>query len=516
MNILLVDDEVIMIDILRQAIDWVNIGITQVFGAYNAQEARKILSENDVDILICDIEMPQESGLDLLRWVRAEYPFVINIILTSFPDFSYAKDAIELEVNKYLLKPVAFDDLRKTLTDAVDKINKQRINEKYIKYGENEISDRQKTMKILIKELILEEIQSTENSIIKEIGRIGLNTNEIKNKTMILFYCKDEKRLKEDGKIIKFAFVNIAEELFQDAITLCLDYSPLFIIDAAVSKIRIEEMVRAYQDAVTKFLKYSLSAYVLMDVKVEQISTYYDLLIEKANYSTEDTGELFYIEKDISRENEVQMIFDRKKWEFMLREMNKNHIIYNLQTELKQASRLNYVDKNYLLLYQQEFLRLYYKITDNDGVLEFNENSEGLRLFETASDSISKMRLWVEKLVDNYINMIKSQRPETGIEHVKKYLEKHYNESINREDIEQMVHLNTDYFNRIFKAATGYSLMEYIQYYRIQRAKELLNKTNKTISDISLEIGYESPAYFSKIFKKIAGITPQEFRNIGK
>lgn len=514
MNLLLVDDEIIMIDILMQAVNWKGIGVKQVYSAYNAQEARKVLLEKDINILICDIEMPQESGLELLRWVRKKYPFIVNIILTSYPDFNYAKDAIELEVSKYLLKPVKFDELEKTIGDAVDRIKKQRIHYKYTKYGEKAISDKLKTQKILFRELILEEIQPDKDSILREAERIGLDPEEIRNKTMILFYCRDEKKLKEDGKIIRFAFVNIAEELFPEAVTLCLDYSPLLILDALTLETRIEEIVKTYQNAVTQFLKYSFSAYILTDVKFELISAYYDNLIEKANYSAVENKGLYYVEKDVTHKNESSMIFDRDKWEFILREMNKKQIIYNLLSELKKASRLNYVDKNYLLLYQQEFLRLYYIITDHDGLVEFN--SDGLRLFETASDSVANMRLWVERLVDNYISMVKSKRPETEVELVKKYLEKHYNEAINREDIEQIVHLNTDYLNRIFKASTGYSLMEYIQYYRIQRAKEFLNKTAETISDISLKVGYESPAYFSKIFKKITGTTPQEFRNSGK
>jgi len=336
MNLLLVDDEIIMIDILKQAINWESIGIKQVYTAYNAQEARKALLDYNISILICDIEMPQESGLDLLRWVRVKFPLVINIILTSYPDFNYAKDAIELEVNKYLLKPVKFDELGKTIADAVDRIQKQRINYKYTKYGKEAISDKQKTLKILLKELILEEIQPTENSIMREAERIGLDRNEIKNKTIILFFCRDEKKLKEDGKVMRFAFVNIAEELFQNIIVLCLDYSPLFILDASTPKTRIEEIVKTYQDAVAQFLNYSFSAYIRMDVKLEQISTYYDYLIEKANYSAVDSKGLFYVEKGTARYNESQMIFDRNKWEFILREMNKNKIIYNLLNELKK------------------------------------------------------------------------------------------------------------------------------------------------------------------------------------
>lgn len=94
------------------------------------------------------------------------------------------------------------------------------------------------------------------------------------------------------------------------------------------------------------------------------------------------------------------------------------------------------------------------------------------------------------------------------IRSLREYLEQHYNESINRKDVEELVHMNQDYLNRSFKCATGYTLMEYVQHFRILKAKEYLADMQKSISEIGGLVGYESPPYFSKIFKKCTGDHP--------
>ena len=88
----------------------------------------------------------------------------------------------------------------------------------------------------------------------------------------------------------------------------------------------------------------------------------------------------------------------------------------------------------------------------------------------------------------------------------------YYSEVITRKKIEELVHLNQDHINREFKKQTGYTLMEYVQHYRILMAKKMLRETTLSISEISIRTGYDSPAYFSKIFKKQTERTPLEYR----
>lgn len=240
MNIILVDDETAMLDILQQVVKWEELGIKKVYMARNAEEAKEILQEKKIDLTLCDIEMPKESGLDLIAWIQGLFPSVVNIILTGHADFNYARSAVSLGVFRFLLKPVSFEEVEQTIRDAVEKIE----------------------------------------------------------------------------------------------------------------------------------------------------------------------GEL----------------------------VHKDSGVY-------EAKELN------------------------------------------------------------------------AVEEVKKYLEKHYNEVITRNDVENLVHLNRDHINREFKDATGYTLMEYIQYYRICIAKKLLRETQSTVSEICIEIGYDHPAYFAKIFKKRTGLSPLEYRN---
>ena len=119
----------------------------------------------------------------------------------------------------------------------------------------------------------------------------------------------------------------------------------------------------------------------------------------------------------------------------------------------------------------------------------------------------------VDRLEGELVHRDMPDAEKTGaVETVRAYLEKHYNEVITRNDVEKLVHLNRDYINRKFKAATGYTLMEYIQYYRICMAKKLLRETKKTVSEICAEVGYDHPAYFSEIFRKRIGQAPLEYR----
>ena len=110
--------------------------------AYNADEARDILASSAIDIMICDIEMPGESGLELIQWMQDAYPEIICIILTGFPDFNYARSAISLGVYQYLLKPVSFEELEKVISSAIERVEENMaVSMKTPNEKDSEMSD---------------------------------------------------------------------------------------------------------------------------------------------------------------------------------------------------------------------------------------------------------------------------------------------------------------------------------------------------------------------------------------
>ncbi len=111
MRILIVDDEIYAVEAIREMIDWQALGIDEVLTAYSMRQAQKLLTEKAVDILLCDIEMPQGSGLELVSWIREKEMKLVTVFLTSHANFNYANQAIRLEIFDYILKPADPEEL---------------------------------------------------------------------------------------------------------------------------------------------------------------------------------------------------------------------------------------------------------------------------------------------------------------------------------------------------------------------------------------------------------------------
>ncbi len=142
MTLLLVDDEKITIQGMLEGIHWEDCGITKVLTANSAEQAKEIITDCKVDILLSDIEMPGENGIDLLRWVRSEYIDIQCAFLTCHAEFVYAKEALHLGCVDYLLKPLAYTEIEELIIKIVEHINQQSNNRQIIKYGEQWIKDK--------------------------------------------------------------------------------------------------------------------------------------------------------------------------------------------------------------------------------------------------------------------------------------------------------------------------------------------------------------------------------------
>ena len=125
MNILLVDDDVDITDAITDSIDFASLGYSGVYTAADAKTARDILRTETIDVMVTDIEMPGQSGIQLLEWVRDRQMQIIALFCTCYADFNYAKKAIELQCFDYFLKPIAYDELAKRLVQAKEEAEKR-------------------------------------------------------------------------------------------------------------------------------------------------------------------------------------------------------------------------------------------------------------------------------------------------------------------------------------------------------------------------------------------------------
>ena len=123
MNLLLVDDEAFALEALQNAVDWHALGIDQVFSCNNITSAKELCTHADIHLMICDIEMPNGTGIDLAHWIFENHPDILILFLTCHSDFFYAREAIQYHAFAYLLKPFDIEELSNTVRDAVQQIN---------------------------------------------------------------------------------------------------------------------------------------------------------------------------------------------------------------------------------------------------------------------------------------------------------------------------------------------------------------------------------------------------------
>lgn len=142
MNLLIVDDEWISVEGLRMGIRWDVCGIAKLFEAYNIQEAKKIIEENEIHIVLCDIEMPGGSGLELIRWIREKGNKMECLFLTCHADFKYAREAIRLGCIEYLVKPVPFSEVEEVVQKLVDKVKEKQKSEQLASLGQTFIETK--------------------------------------------------------------------------------------------------------------------------------------------------------------------------------------------------------------------------------------------------------------------------------------------------------------------------------------------------------------------------------------
>ena len=142
MTVLVIDDQIHVVEGILSEVSWENLGVDKVWKAYNAVEAKGILLLNKVDIMLCDIEMPGENGLSLLKWTQDQGMEVECIFLTAHADFVYARTAMQLGSFDYILQPARYEDIGNAILRAKQRIQEKREQQKFYSYGKTLFEER--------------------------------------------------------------------------------------------------------------------------------------------------------------------------------------------------------------------------------------------------------------------------------------------------------------------------------------------------------------------------------------
>ncbi|WP_455616971.1 response regulator transcription factor [Eisenbergiella sp.] len=509
MVLLIVDDERSAVDAVLEGVNWEKLNYREVLKAYSSIEAKKQLQEHNVDVILCDIEMPKESGLELLGWIRENKPGICCIFMTCHADFSFAQKAVHLGSFEYILKPLDFRHLEEVLGKAFLKAEQ----DKRLKTASSNWEKNHKMVERQFwRSLFIGELPFSEAGISSCIERYQLDIPIHGSFLPILISPRrlpDKNRSQEDDRIIDFALRNVAEELFfipgcGHKVEYMSEHKVLVIL--TLNGILREDQygcaVKCCQNfimAAKKYLHERCCCYIGETVSILEIPAQMENLhIMDMNNVILPWGILSAAERKREREK-----FETDFW-------TVNTVKdYYLQSIKEMPSDTKDMEQVYLDIYY--FMDFFYN-KNNIHPRDFIDTKQAWRLENEEGDRDEKLFKWIQLVIEN-IAVAESAHMSgsSPINNVREYVRSHINEELVMEDIARQVHLNCDYLNRLFKKEMGIPLSRYVIQQKIERAKWLLTHTDWKVGDIAASVGYYNYSSFYRIFTKIVGVSPQEY-----
>ena len=522
MNALIVDDDRFVVIALEKGIDWKSLGIDNVFKAYRIEEAKDIIRKNQIDILLSDIDMPRGTGIDLLQYLRENGYNMPAIFLTNYADFNYAKKALELKSFHYYLKPIDYDELSIIIKDALSE----------------SISNAAKN-KTAINQLWLDFLLQKNNS-----------SEEFVKKLKVF-----DSSISADSQFI-VALFQLYPYILKESLQLVCQYKSINDISQQIKKL-FDSVFGAYFVSAGVFLPYQIESNLILTVipipkDDASASARFNLIKAQAEEIIFSTKEKLSLHSSflMSKEEDLANLPATLDRLLKLREENANNIdkVLTLSHFDVSTTSPEPLDTEILMSvlksqdyqqFNQIMLKYIAKCKANDALtgssltslcFEINKllhtylNELGLDAkdvlnkdiyhFFTKNISLSEyyFRLYLDYVMQIISRFAASDSEEQSVQKLFKYVDAHFKDDISRTELADMFFFDPDYITKIFKREKGLNYKDYIIEKRLELAKKLLAETDTPVRDISLAVGYDNYSYFTRLFKKKFGITPQEFR----
>ncbi|MFD0696154.1 helix-turn-helix domain-containing protein [Paenibacillus sp. GCM10027628] len=525
---LLVDDEIFAIKGMISGVNWDRLCIHEVYEAYHAATAKERLLQSHIDVMICDIEMPDETGLELVEWVKSNKPEVVVLFLTCHADFAFAQKAIHLGSYDYLLKPVIFGELEQVLQGALDSIQERRELKETAEHLKKYQSmwEHKKTALIerFWQDILCQRLLPNEATLRSAFEEYQLPLEAHSHVTLILISVEQwEKHLSaRDEEIMSFALRNAAEEMIIGSTNrghVVEDNRGNMIVmlysNSAASgrEEELSETCLRYMQACRQYLYCQLSCYISEVVPLRDIMKSYHSLLEWEHKNVVQQNRVMFYRDYRNPQQEGLPSISLMDWADWF-EKGDREKLFELVEQQVVAFGERQVTIETLEAFYHGFLQVVYYVLHRKGLpAQMLYKDRAMSDAAVVTKSLSLLEQWMKQMIGNVTGLLFSKRPPNSIvQKIKDYIASHLDVDFTREDLAEYVFLNPAYISRLFKAETELSLSDYILQERMHKASELLLETDQPVSQIAVNLGYGNFSYFARMFKRVYGVTPQEYR----
>ncbi|RKP56241.1 response regulator [Cohnella endophytica] len=523
-QLLIVDDEVLAVDGVKSGVDWREVGISRVFAAYSVAQAKEMFERERIDILLCDIEMPQGTGLQLLEWVRERYPKTETIFLTCHADFAFAKQAIQLGSLDYVLKPVPFAELADVIRRAANKVRQENQLSEFTQYGKYWFQYQPLLVEKFWLDIVNQTIPGNAEAVMRaaEERKIPF-AGEMKFIPVLIRVRRWHKVISlREEKIMEYAFRNSAEELLlpgrENGLLLSLGNGTMLALldgDAESSREdKLKEACKAYIAFCHRYFYCDLSCYIGDGVRGHEMASMLLRLTELDRNNVAYDNRVFLLH-ELRMAAKQGVLPDMSVWAVMLREGAQEKVLAEAETYMEQQANAGRLSPELLHQFIQDFQQTLYYVLQTKGIQahQLLSDSESMELSVRSVRSATDLIAWIRHAVVKAMTYATSiEQSQSVVNRVIFYIKQHITEDFSRDDIANSVFLNPDYLTRVFKKETGMSISDYLLKERLGIAQELLAKTDMPVSAVAAQIGYSNFSHFSRMFKKYTDLNPIDYR----
>lgn len=537
MKILIVDDETFFRVSFKSLINWNENGFEIVGEASDGEEAIEKIKKLKPDIIFLDITMPKVNGIEVIRELNHINLSCKVIVLSSYNEFKYVRDAMKLGAFDYIHKPtINRGIIITTLMKAKEALEKDREKIKEYNSLKNDLEKNKTNIKrSFLKELFDGKVRL--ESINEKIIELDIRIDET-NINSFVITIDDFKNIKRRYKnnniyVLYSALKNISNEIFKDEEEIeMVQYSEnMFLVIKSYSKVRSINEIINNNNLISNRIKNSLKQFLNIDVTIgisslctgfEKIPLCFSeglkanklkfflgrgQIIHYSNYNSENFNN--YINGYDNMLNEIENLIKNETFEEVKTLITDSTMKINEKKSYNEHQIIT-LYKNIYYLVREKFSKLQNDTLSTD--YEFTNIEKIIN-----AENIFELNNYLFEAIDDIILIIEESKnfniKNNNIKIVLEYINQNYNKELSLTELAEYVGLNRSYLSRLFKEETGMSLINYINKFRIDKAIIYLKESNLKNYEISELVGYQNVEYFNTIFKKITGKSPTELKS---
>ena len=539
LKIFLAEDEVIVRETIKRMIPWEDLGFELVGEAADGEMALPLLLRQKPDLLITDIKMPFMDGLTLAKVAKKEIPGLKVVILSGYDDFNYAKQAINIGVEDYLLKPITKNALIERLTEIRSRYEHEKTQKEYYEKFHREMQAYEKnSSRDFFEALVCGSMDMME--IYRRSEKLGLDiVAEAYNVLIFTMNCEEDFSGQREGySEWEAESLELLEEFFSENTSAMLFRCNIFSYGVLIKgqKETIEENTRSCVSEIQRILdrkEQKRQWFVAAGEPVERLSQ-----IQKSYYSASrafsqrylyDENILYYDEmasmekKNVTEDDStyLQKVDVNALNPVILQKFLSNGLLEETENFVKdyfyaigQEPLESLVFRNYVTLNVRFSVMSFLKEIGCDTRTLEQEDTEDV--LSESSKSLENAIAYAEKIISQAIalrDQNSGNKNRSILKTAVDFIDSHYmEEDMSLNKAANAANVSANHFSALFSQNMGQTFIEYLTNLRMNKAKEYLRCTSMRSSEIAGEIGYKDAHYFSYLFKKTQGMTPSDYR----